>query len=299
MTAMKKALLIITALFICLSSNAQSVAFVNINPDPASMAVAGTGVARSADAYAMENNVAAIALNAPKMAVVAGYGLWQPGAINAKLMSAQGFYRIFDRLSVALQYKGFSYPEYSIVSADGRVKGTFAPREMAAGVGVAFGITDNISVGASIRMVNSSLAKDDKGTGMGADVALKYEKDAFQAGLSINNFGSKVKYAEVLYSLPLSARAGAAYSVKGLTLSIEADYILKGGFAAGAGAEYTLFDIVSLRAGYHYGKSTGALTSFASAGIGVHLYGVSLDFAYLTASPALRNTMMFSLGYAF
>ena len=82
--------------------NGQGVAFVNIIPDPASAALAATGVARSADAFAMENNIAAAALSSQRMAASVGYGIWQPRAIDAKMYSAAGFYRPTDRLAVAL-----------------------------------------------------------------------------------------------------------------------------------------------------------------------------------------------------
>lgn len=297
MTTMKKAFLTLIVLHAFFFVNAQGVAFVNINPDPASTALAGTGIARSADAFAMENNVAATALNAPRMSVSAGFGLWQPAAANAKLLSAQGFYRISDRLSVAMQYKGLKYPEYSVVSPDGRVKGSFSPNEMTAGLGVAYGITDCLAAGVNLRMVSSALASDAKGSAFSADIAMKYDNDGVQAGFSICNLGTKINYGDVSYSLPASAKLGAAYSINTFTLSAQADYFLKKGLGAGIGAEYVLLDIVSLRAGYHYGKTTGVLTSFASAGIGVVAYGVRLDFAYITGSANLGNTMLFSLGY--
>lgn len=296
---MKKTILIITALLAFLSMNGQGVAFVNINPDPASSALAATGVARSADAFAVENNIAAAALSPQRMAASVGYGIWQPRAIDAKMYSAAGFYRPTERLAVALQFKGIAYPAYSIVSEDGRAVGSFSPRELTAGLGLAYSIVDCFAAGVNLRFISSSLAGDSKGSSVAADIAVKYERDAFQAGFSLCNFGSPVRYGNVKYTLPMSARVGAAYSVIGLTLSAEADCFLKGGLAAGVGAEYTFFDTVSLRAGYHYGNSTGALASFASAGLGLNLKGVRLDFAWLAASEALRNTMLFSLGYAF
>ena len=299
MMAKRKALMIIASLYAFMSMNAQGVASLNINPDPAGMAMAGTSVALRADAYAMENNIAATALESPKTAAAVGFGMWQPGAANARLMTAQGFYRIGERLSVAFQYKGFSYSEYSVVSDDGRVKGAFTPKELTAGVGVAYRMTDNFSAGFNIRMISSVMASDAKGSAFGADIAVKYENNRLHAGLSVCNLGTKIKYGDISYSLPMSAKLGVAYYVNNLTLSTEADYFLRKGPSAGIGAEYTFWDILSLRAGYHYGKAAGVLASYASAGIGLSAYGIRLNLSYITGPSTLGNTLLFSLGYVF
>jgi hypothetical protein len=60
-----------------------------------------------------------------------------------------------------------------------------------------------------------------------------------------------------------------------------------------------LFDIGFLRAGYHYGDKSQGLASFASLGAGVQFAGVELSAAWLTASPTLGNSLLFSLGYSF
>lgn len=297
MMVKRKALMIIASLFAFIFMNAQGVAFLNINPDPANMAMAGTSVAHRADAYAMENNIAATALDSPKIAAAVGFGIWQPGAANARLMSAQGFYRIGERFSVAFEYKGCSYSEYSVVSDDGRIKDAFTPKELTAGVGVAYRMADNFSAGLNIRMISSVMASDAKGSAFGADIAVKYYNNSLHAGLSVCNLGTKIKYGDVSYSLPMSAKLGVAYFVNNLMLSTEADYYLKKGLSAGLGAEYTFGNIVSLRAGYHFGKATGVLASYASAGIGIVAYGVKLDLAYITGSATLGNTLLLSLGY--
>ena len=296
---MKRLLTIIAAVAASLSLQAQGVAFLNINPDPATAALAGTGVARSADAYALENNVAAAALAGPRMDVAAGYSRWQPKAASINLLSAAGYFRVTDKLAIGLQFKDFAYPEYAIVSADGRKKGAFSPMEMAVGLGAAYQIAEGLSAGLSVRFVNSALAEDAKATAFGADLALKYEKDAFQAGLSVNNIGTPVSYGGDKYGLPGIVRAGGAYSVAGLTASAEVDYLFSGALMAGLGLEYGIADIVFLRGGFHYGDAAKAIPTYASLGLGLKYAGVHLDFAFLTASQTLGNSLMLSLGYAF
>ena len=77
------------------------------------------------------------------------------------------------------------------------------------------------------------------------------------------------------------------------------DYLFSGALMAGLGLEYCIVDIVSVRAGYHYGDAAKALPSFASVGLGVKFAGVHLDAAFLLASKTLGNTLMIGLGYSF
>lgn len=296
---MKRFLLIFVAAAVSLSLSAQGVAFLNINPDPVTAGVAGTGIARTADAYAGENNIAATALNGPRMAAAVGFGMWQPKNANAKLISAGGFYRITQRLALGLQFKDLAYQSYSIVSGDGRVRESFTPMELTATLGIAYRIVDGLSAGVNLRFLSSTLAETAKASAFGGDIALKYEKGAFQAGLSVCNLGTPVNYGGENYTQPGIVRAGVAYSIVGLTASAEVDYLFSGALMAGLGLEYCLADIVSLRGGFHYGDPAKAIPTYASFGLGVQFAGIRIDAAFLTASKTLGNTLMFSLGYAF
>ena len=296
---MKRILTFFAAAAVSFSLSAQGVAFLSIDPDPAAAALAGTGVARPADAYALENNLAAAAQGGPRMDVAVGYARWQPRAAGVNLLSAAGYYRVADKLAVGLQFKQFGYPEYTVVSADGRARDAFAPVEMAVGTGLAYRLGGGFSAGLAFRFVRSSLAEDARASAFGADLSLKYEKDAFQAGLAVCHVGSPVNYGESKYPLPGIVRAGAAYSVAGLTAGFEVDYLFAGALMAGLGLEYGIADIVFLRGGFHYGDAAKAIPTYASLGLGLKYAGVHLDFAFLTASKTLGNTLMLGLGYSF
>ena len=283
-----------------LQLSAQSMSFLNINPDAAASAVANTAVARPADAYAIQNNTAAAALSESRMAVSAGYAIWQPKAIKTGVVSAAGFYRIGEKFAIAADLKNFTEPEYQIASADGRSAGMFAPKEIAAALGVSYKIGDSFSIGLNAKFANSVLAETAKASTVAADVSLAYAKNGFQAGLAVANIGGKVKYGEGDgYALPTIVRAGAAYSIVGLTASAEIDYLLSGGFMAGLGAEYWIVDIVAVRAGFHYGDPEKAIPTYASVGLGAKFSGVSLNATYLLASKTIGGTLMFGLGYSF
>jgi len=297
---MKRILFTLISLAVCATAlRAQGVTFLNVNPDPVAAGVANTGVARDADAYALENNMAATALSGSRMAVAAGYANWQPKVAGTKVYSAAGFYQLSSRFSAGLLFKDMSYQAYDIVGKDGRVKDSFTPTEFAVAAGFAYKIVDGLSAGLTLRYLSSTLAESAKANAFGADISLKYQHEGLAAGLSVCNLGSPVNYGGENYAQPGIARAGVAYSVAGFTASAEADYLFNGALMAGLGVEYTFAEIVSLRGGFHYGDNAKAIPTYASLGLGVQFAGFHLDAAFLLASKTLGNTLMVGLGYAF
>ena len=282
---MKRIIFAFVALSLCAPIiRAQSVSFLNVNPDPASAGMANAGIALAADAYVLENNMAAAALEGPKMAASAGYARWQPKVAGTQMLSAAGFYQLSSRFAAGLLFKNMSYPAYDVIGNEGRSKGTFTPSEYAIAAGVAYEITDGLAAGLTLRFLSSSLGDAAKASAFGADISVKYQHEGLQAGLSVNNLGTPVNYGGESYAQPGLVRVGAAYSVAGFTASAEADYLFSGALMAGLGVEYTIADIVSLRGGFHYGDAAKAIPTYASLGLGIQFAGVHLDAAFLLAS---------------
>lgn len=113
-------------------------------------------------------------------------------------------------------------------------------------------------------------------------------KSDISVGARVADFGAPINYAKnESYALPTNMQVTADY---GLTISENHKLrAVVGGkyyflpykaqvFQTNVGAEYTLFNIASLRAGYQYGSKE---TSLWSVGAGVALYGAKLDFGYL------------------
>ena len=298
---MKRLIIIITAFCAFgLHAQAQTMQFLTVNSDAASAAVASTGVARTADAFAVNNNMAAVAFTPSGFSSELGYGIWQPHASKSSIISAAAFLKVSEKIAVGIDFKNFDEAEYSIISADGRSNGTFKPSEMAAGLGVSYKLSDNLALGVNAKFATSSLAESAKGTGISGGVSLAYVIGGFQAGLAVDNLGGKGDYSPGnTYSIPSVAKAGVSYTVAGLTASGELDYLFCGGLMAGLGAEYWVKDVVSVRAGFHYGDNAKAIPSYASAGLGFNLAGVRINAAYLLGSDIIGGSMMFGLGYSF
>lgn len=283
-----------------LSASAQALSSLLIPSAPEYAAMGGASVALEAGAFAAENNAAAMSLSDDSFAVAAGYGLWAPETAGSQLMGLGAFARVGERVGIGLSGRYTMEKPMNISSAAGGILGTFTPSELGANLAVSVKVIDGLSVGVTGKFVRSSIGEELSGSAFGADVSVAWRKDGLSAGAAVCNLGSKVKYGDSSYSMPMLVKAGAAYSADfGLTASVEADYLFSGAFAAGLGLEYNLFDIGFLRAGYHYGDKNQGLASFASLGAGVQFAGVELSAAWLTASPTLGNSLLFSLGYSF
>lgn len=302
---MKRLTVVFFAVSMSVSLSAQTMPSLMLNQDPAAIARGMSGVASEAGGYALQNNVAAMSLSENKLASRIGIALWQPSYAGIKAVEAGAMYRFGDKLGFGVDLKMLKMPTYGGVTDTGSDirESAFSPSEMNLAFGASYAILDFLSAGVTLRYAGSSLAPEAKATVFGADLGLYYKKDAIRAGLSLNNLGTKVKYSEAAYSQPSLVKAGVAYALSFgtsvLDFSAEADVIFSGGIMAGAGCEYSFKDMVFARAGYHYGDSVNAIPSYASAGLGLKLFGVGLDFAYIFASEVMGNSMCLSLGYSF
>ena len=73
------AISVTAALTFCRTAvQAQTASFLNVNPDPISMSLAGTEAVLEANAFSIWNNTAATALDEDRFQVGAAYSLWQP-----------------------------------------------------------------------------------------------------------------------------------------------------------------------------------------------------------------------------
>ena len=296
---MKKTVISFLFALSALVASAQSAPALLIGADPVAYGRGGASVAAAAGAYAVDNNAAAMSLSENKFDIAATYGMWSPKAADNTLVGLGAFFRINDKIAVGLSGRMLRDKPYDVATPSGQVTGQFTPNDIVAGLGVSYAVTDNISLGLTGRMLYSTIGEDLSGTAFAGDLTAMYAKDAFSAALGVCNLGSALSYGGESYALPMFAKAGAAYSVSGFTASAEVDYLFSGALMAGVGAEYCIVDIVSLRAGFHYGDAAKAIPTYASVGLGVKFAGVHLDAAYLLASKSLGNTLAISLGYAF
>ena len=170
-------------------------------------------------------------------------------------------------------------------------------------------IYPGLSVGANIKylfsVANTGDIRIGGGKGLALDLGSQYHiwNDTVFLGASLQNLISYVSYdrktvkdipgKEYSEGLDISYRVGAGINLGDL-LAPTQNAIVAAEFSDGyahAGAEYTFWDIVALRAGVRTGN---ALTRAITAGFGLRLSAFRLDYAYV-GSEVGAQTSQFSL----
>ena len=302
---MKKILLVFVLSFIALGSYAQSLEFLNISSDPYSYSMGGNTLTLDANSFTVTNNASAMAYAEDYMYASVSYMAWQPEILNNNMMGLSGFYRM-GKLAVGISGKYYTHTPYDITDNLGFVSEMYTPVELSTEVAAAYKLFLGLSVGANIRYTLSSMIKGGDASALSADISVSYKLKGLMASVAVTNIGSKIDYGYGPYDLPAMAKAGVGYKYginekNTLLVSAEADYLIyKGGIMAGVGAEYNYDKMISARVGYHYGDDN-AIPSYASAGIGINIFGLSVNGAYIMGfgdSP-LNGSYILSLGYDF
>jgi len=295
---MKRAILILSALAaLSLQTYAQTMQFMTIQSSPEAAALAGACVARHADGFALESNAAAMVQDSVEFAAGISYGSWKP----ASTLAGGAFYtKMGGNMALGADFKYLGGQTYNAMDENGKPLGSFTPADMYGAVGIAYGFSEKLSAAVIGFFVSSSLAEGANATAFGANLSLRYTDGPLSAGLSLDNLGTKPDYGYGPYSLPAMAKVGAAYSKNGFTALAEADYLFAGAFMAALAAEYSLYDTVSLSAGYHYGADKApSIPSYLSAGLGLKLGALKLNAAYLLASETLQGSWLAGIGLQF
>ena len=282
--------------------------FVDNALNPRSAAMGGISAGLSSDAYAQFGNIAAIPFSSDNLAAGVSYNSWQPTAAGINAGVAGAAYRL-GRFGISFGASAAINQSYEGVSETGVSLGKFTPIDWQVGAGVSYLITDSFSAGIGLNYASSvtSAYYKDLNT-FYADIQLMYVIRQFRISLSGNNLGLPVSSASgTKFNLPMNAALAVSYGNvwgrHGLEAGVEGKAYFGCPSAMGCtvGAEYEYDSLIAVRAGYHYGSEKNGLPSFASVGLGAHVFGVNLDVAYLIAAgnSPLRNTFSVGVGYSF
>lgn len=167
-------------------------------------------------------------------------------------------------------------------------------------------------VGRYLRLKNEEGPEDALAADLSASWVLPLERvgsySTLRAGARLGNLGGFFSGSEG--TLPTDLTIGAAFDTfltdaHEITVAADLGYIFTPrpgrGVRCAAGVEYNLMQLVQLRAGYHFGRRDDFFPSFGSAGAGVRILHIRLDFAYLFAAKgtSLRNAYSLSFGLDF
>jgi len=283
----------------CTMMSAQSFNFVNLPTSPVEAALGGATFAYNADAFSAEVNPAAMSLSVKKFAVAATYQMWAPNSMNMTAAGLGAFYR-FKNLSIGLSGRYYMEPSYDIINSQAKVTGSYKPAHNDVALSLAYSVDNKWSFGVVVRNLSFGFSEEAKISSLGFDLMGEYSNKGFIVAVGVKNLGPNIKIGTIngaKYNLPAYAKAGASYTVKGFSATAEFDYMFNGGIMAGIGAQYKFFDIVALRAGYHYG-SEKTIPQYFSAGLGIDIIGITLNAAAII-SATMGTSLSFGLGYSF
>ncbi|MEW5693058.1 MAG: PorV/PorQ family protein [Candidatus Hydrogenedentota bacterium] len=160
--------------------------------------------------------------------------------------------------------------------------GTFIVRDMALSLSLARSLTDNLSMGTSLKLVQQRI---DVATNNGIlfDVGLLYKNKSrrFSIGANLQNFGEfEIDRA------PITLRLGTAYYIIPYKLLIAAgsNIFFDNNPVYSVGIEYNVATALTLRAGYNYkykSKSDRLILNEFTAGAGFRYENFYLDYAYV------------------
>jgi tetratricopeptide (TPR) repeat protein len=152
------------------------------------------------------------------------------------------------------------------------------------------------SIGTTFKYIHSNIV-DESASAYAFDLGLLFDSP-LSVGFVIKNFGTKLKYIDKGYPLPLMGRLGTALKLldNNLIIATDIEYTREKNFAIYSGVEWTLANTITPRFGYIFDRES--IANGYTFGVGVSVMGLSIDYA-LVPYGELGMTNRVSVGYAF
>ncbi len=206
-----------------------AVPFLSITPDSRSGAMGDVGVAISPDANSVYWNPSKLVFIDNKMGFALSYSPWLARIINDMSLSyLSGYYKLTKEQAIAVSLRYFDLGEIFFTSATNQPQGSFNPKELAIDATYARMLSENFSLGITIRYVNSNLTgyyqtasiEAKPANTVAADVSAFYKTDTkignLAFGGNISNIGAKVTYSNQDNKdfIPINLRLGTALTTE-------------------------------------------------------------------------------------
>ena len=277
--------------------------FTRIDRNPVTSAFAGAGAASNGTAaYSAFGGAAMLPFYHGTLDAAVSYQRWSPALSLSNNVSLGAACKIMPRLGLSLGYTLENGASYEVYPDPGKPSGIFYPKNHVIALGVGVGITDLISVGLNVRYAREIPAPGIVYGGVNADLFAGFQlNEGLRLTAGVSTLGTLVNDS---WKQPASLKAAVDWAplMAGdhvLDILADADYFFSGSFSAAAGLQYTWKQLLFVRAGYRYAPDACVIPRHLALGLGVQFYGLRLDVSYLTASPALGNTLNLGLAYSF
>lgn len=206
-----------------------AVPFLSITPDSRAAAMGDAGVATSADVNSAYWNSAKLAFTEQRAGFGLNYTPWLAKIINdMHIFYLSGYYKISHKRTVGMSMKYFDMGTVDLRDGNNQPIGTHNPRDFSIDVTYSQLLTENLSIGGSIRFIHSNLigagaiADTRPGKSVAVDMGILYKKpivsnnSTLSLGASVSNIGAKMSYsnADVKDFIPGNLRVGGAYDIE-------------------------------------------------------------------------------------
>jgi len=280
--------------------------FSGILRDPVSSATGFAGMASiSTMAWASFDNPAVMSFYDGKFDARLLFQNWQPEYGKTTNLGTGIAFRTKKGLGLSVGFLNQLGQPFEVTDGSGLSLRTYRPSEMQFNLGFGFKIADFVSIGLSLKRLSEQFTTGSI-IAFGGDFFAMAKLMDFNIALGVSNVGTPVKSSSGRYfNLPSSIRLGGDYSKTfvgkhNIEVLLDIDYFfLASGFSVAFGGRYAWKDMIFVRAGYHFGTDKALLPSFASVGLGMKVYGICIDVAYLLCNDVLKNTFSVGLGYMF
>jgi hypothetical protein len=210
-----------------------------------------------------------------------------------------GAVRISDNHALGISINSTTTSDIEIRTRPGPADGTFTARDFSAGLSYAYGFSDNLQLGTTLKFLYEKIFVDET-TGFAVDFGAQYRPpvEHLVIGFMLANLGGTKDLRNEAIKLPALLRIGPAYAVPvesaQSVVTVGADFVRifpEHRNYLDLGGEFFFNHVVAGRAGYQFGSEGRGL----SAGIGLQ-YGIFIvDYAYAPLSSDLGNTHTISL----
>jgi hypothetical protein len=198
-----------------------------------------------------------------------------------------------------------NYGEFTETDEMGNELGTFGAGDLAAMVGYAGKIEENLTWGANLKFIYSAIAgAHSTAAAIDAGILFRVPEQRLALGFSVRNLGTQLSsYLDTREGLPVDIAAGVSIIPKGLPLLLNVNLRTRPeewGVSGSEivdftiGGEFTLSRVLQLRFGYDNAMrkdlkvgTTAGLAGFAS-GLGVAVGGYNVDYS-ITLLGAIGN----------
>jgi hypothetical protein len=276
--------------------------FLKIGSGARAASMSGAFAAVSDDLSAIYWNPAGLARQKQRQASASYIKYFQ--GINIGFLAYSQDLRGNGTLGVGIDYLTINDIEKRTADTDTSA-GTFGANDMALYLAYAReNVFPGIDAGANLKIIKQSIDSE-SAQSYALDLAALYKTpvENLTASFGVYNVGTQVKFVNEGDPLPLDIKLGFAYRMFENKLVLAADmddYINDSRIYTQLGAEYVYRSMLSFRAGYRLGTDASKLggSTGLGAGIGVNVWNVQLDYAFVPFGE-LNDTHWMSISTKF